>query len=247
MFPPIHTVLLLVLFSVSWEVNAQNSIPDVRSYVTDQTGTLSITNIASLESSLREFDRTTSTQIVVVLVSSTEGMSVEEAAFEMARRKGIGQKGKNNGVLLYVAKADRKVRIEVGYGLEGVLPDILAGRIIRNEIVPRFREGNYYAGITAGADAIMKAARNEYVAEATEDKSTSSVAILIFFMVLLLLFLMSGIRRRRHGFLGGMGLPLPGPWIGGSGRGGWHGGGFGGGGFRGGGGSFGGGGASGSW
>ncbi len=234
---------------LSWETSAQNALPDVRAYVTDETGTLSAGEIKSLEATLKEFDRTTSTQLVVVIIASTGGTPVEKVAFEVARGRGIGQKDKNNGALLFIAKNDRKVRIEVGYGLEGVLPDILAGRIIRNEIVPRFREGNYYGGIVAGVDAIMKATRNEYTADPSEEDSPPPVGMLVIFMILLFVFLMSGIRRRRHGLLGGMGLPMPGPWIGGSGRRGWSsgGGGFGGGGFSGGGGSFGGGGASGSW
>ncbi|HMK38496.1 MAG TPA: TPM domain-containing protein, partial [Bacteroidota bacterium] len=151
----------------------------------------------------------------------------------------IGRKGKDNGVLLVVARNDRKARIEVGYGLEGVLPDALAGQIIRHEIGPHFRQGDY-CGLRAGVEAIMSATKNEYQAEPSSRGGRSSSTRLIFALVFVA-FMVIRLARRRHGiFLGG------GPWIGG-GWGSGSGGGFGGGGFGGGGGSFGGGGASGSW
>lgn len=218
-------------------------VPVLKARVTDMTGTLSGEEIRSLERQLQVFEESTSTQIVAVVLPTIEDQAIEEVAYKIAKENGIGQKGKNNGILLLVAKADRKIRIEVGYGLEGVFPDILAGRIIRNEIVPHFRTGNYYEGIHAGLGAIMLATRNEYKANPDDNESSPPGAIGVVFFLLVVLFMINGMRRRRNGMLLGGGPFLPGSWGGSGGHGGWGGGG----GFSGGGGSFGGGGASGSW
>ncbi len=134
-------------------------------YATDLTNSLSNTDLSALESKLAAFDRATSTQVVVLMIPSLESGSLEEASHRIAEENGIGRKEKNNGALLFIAKDDRKIRIEVGYGLEGVLTDALCGLIIRNEIVPRFRQGEFFGGINAGVDAIFAATRNEYSAE----------------------------------------------------------------------------------
>ena len=136
--------------------------PDGR--VTDKTGTLSGGEIAALEQKLATFERETTNQIAVLLIPSLAGDSLEDYSIRLAEKWKIGQKGKNNGAILLVVKNDRKLRIEVGYGLEGALPDALAGSIIRNEIAPRFKEGQFYGGIDAGVTAIMAATKGEYKA-----------------------------------------------------------------------------------
>jgi uncharacterized protein len=210
-------------------------------YVTDQTTSLSGGELAVLERKLSDFYKTTSTQVVVVIVPTIESGSIEEASLRIAEENGIGQKGKNNGVLLLVAKGDRKIRIEVGYGLEGVLTDIVSGQIIRREIAPQFRQGRFFEGINAGVDAIILATKNEYASD-RGDRSGSGIKLLPIILICIFFIVFSRIRRQR--FVGG-GVPpifFPGGGMG-RGSGGWGGGG----GFSGGGGSFGGGGSSGSW
>jgi uncharacterized protein len=233
--------------------------PRVSTYATDQTGTLNASELADLNSSLKAFDDSTSTQIVVLMVATTGDYAVEEAALKVAELNQIGRKGKDNGILLFVAKDDRAVRIEVGYGLEGVLPDILAGQIIRNEIFPGFRKGDYAGGIRAGVDAIMRATRNEYKAEPRKKGKSGNTGLFVIAAIIILIILV--MNRRGGGPTSGAGPTsrrLGGPLIffppgrSWGGRGGSWGGGFGGfggggGGFSGGGGSFGGGGASGHW
>ncbi len=233
-----------LLLGLAGKIGAQEAkVPKLFQRVTDFTYTLSPAEVEELERSLARFEDTTSNQIVVVMVATLGGESIEDFALRTAEVNGIGQKQKDNGVLLLIAKDDRQIRIEVGYGLEGVLPDGLCGQIIRREIVPKFRAGDYAAGIRAGVDAIMRATQNEYKAEPEDmDADWSWLVPFIFFG--LFVFLASRNARRGHRFMRGGRLPVfyPGGW-GGGGRSG--GGGFGG--FSGGGGSFGGGGASGRW
>ena len=213
--------------------------------VTDQTRTLSPDEIAALERKLSTFEQETTNQIAVLLIPSLEGDSLEDYSIRLAEKWKIGQKEKNNGAILLIVKDDRKIRVEVGYGLEGALPDALSGAIIRNEIAPRFKAGQFYQGIEAGIDAIMAATKGEY--KARPEKKSSILAAwlpLLIPLVFLGFFVWLASRgRRRHYHSGGSG-----GWASG---GGFFGGGFSGGdsggGFSGGGGSFGGGGASGSW
>lgn len=222
------------------QVQAQEAkIPLVTERVTDFTNTLTPDEIRELESSLARFEDTTSTQIVVVMLPTIGGESIEDFALRTAEANRIGRKGKDNGVLLLIAKEDRQVRIDVGYGLEGVLPDGLCGQIIRREIVPHFREGEYFAGIKAGVDAIMRAAQDEYQAEPESDEVYLTWLVPILFFALWGVLFAYDTRRGRRLMRGGR-LPV---FYGG----GWGGSGGGGGGFSGGGGSFGGGGASGKW
>ncbi len=223
-------------------LQAQDSaVPVLKHYATDLSGTLSADQVSQLDQELSSFDKTTSTQVVLLMVSSLNGEDLEEYSLRVAEANQIGRKGKDNGALLLVALSDRKARIEVGYGLEGSLPDALAGQIIRKEITPRFREGDYYGGLRAGVEAIMAATKDEYKADPSTSQGGRRFPPVLFAVVAIAFLILRLTRRRRGIFLGG------GPWIGG-GWGGGSGGGFGGGGgFSGGGGSFGGGGASGGW
>jgi uncharacterized protein len=220
----------------------KTNIPELHDYVTDLTGTLSSADIASLGSQLRQFEDSTSSQIVVVVLPTIGQDVLEEVSLKIVEANKVGQKKKDNGALLLVVKNDRLLRIEVGYGLEGALTDALCAQIIRHEITPRFREGDYAGGISAGVDAIMKATRHEYAAEpGTRSKKRETSFPWIVFIVILVIVVSR--MRRRSRFFGGGFPPFGGGWGGGGGIGG----GFGGGGFSGGGGSFGGGGSSGSW
>lgn len=234
--------------------------------VNDRANMLSADQVATLEQKLVDYDNKTSTQITIVSIKSLGNYDVSDYAIELFNRWQIGQKGKNNGVLILTSLEDRKGWIVVGYGLEGVLTDALTGRIYRNEIVPQFRDGNYYEGFSRAADAIIAATKGEYTNDKKPKKDRDGLPAGVIVLIILIIVaaivkggsggsgggtFMSGRGRRSDwdGFGGG----LLGGIIGSSlGRGGWGGGssgGFGGGGGFGGfgGGSSGGGGAGGSW
>ncbi len=235
-------ILLLVLLV---SPAAALDTPDAVGYVTDNAGILSQTTRLKLEQFLREFEKSDSTQIVVLTIPTLEGEALEEYSLRVLENWQLGQKGLDNGALLLIAKAERKIRIEVGYGLEGKLTDLLAGRIIDNEISPRFKQGDFDGGVVAGVVGMAEAVRGEYTGSgrvASQKKKSNPFGFLfpLLFFGAPLLARLGGRRRgyRRSGFYVG------GPFIGGGGFGG---GGFGGGGFSGGGGGGGGGGASGGW
>ncbi len=236
-------ITLILCFILVSGIIAQPKIPEIRRYVNDLTGTLSAREADNLEKSLRQFDRESSTQIVVLMINSLEGYPIEMYAIDAAEKNKIGAKGKDNGILLLIAKADKKMRIEVGYGLEGALPDAMASSIIRNELAPYFKRGEYYNGIISGLRAIVQAVNGEYVNERKEDRREKKKGYgFIFYIIMFIVF--SLFSRGRGGGLGA--LLLMGS-LGGFGGGRSSGGGGGFGGFSGGGGGFGGGGASGGW
>jgi uncharacterized protein len=212
-------------------------IPPATGYVNDRAEIISSGAEQKLERFLKGFRQSDSTQIVVLTIDSLEGEALDGYAIRVAESWGIGQEGKDNGALLLIAKEERKVRIEVGYGLEGRLTDLLSGRIIDNEITPRFKAGDFDGGVIAGVAAMAEAVRGEYQGTASarkKERNPLGLLALLLFLGPGLMFLGGGprSRRSRHYRHGGL-------WIGG--------GGFGGGGFSGGGGGFGGGGASGGW
>jgi uncharacterized protein len=227
----------------------------IEHYVTDETGTLTSSQMNSLETKLSNFEKETSNQVVVYIIGSLGSESLEETSYEIAEKNRVGQKGKDNGVLLFIVMNDRKLRIEVGYGLEGALPDALAGQIIRKEITPYFKQGKYYEGIDAGVDAIIAATKGEYKQDKKYAKKKNDfgvgicgipIAILSIFGFFGFYIIGSILRRifggkstgRRSGWWNSGGWTSGGSsWSSGSSFGG----------FSGGGGSFGGGGASGSW
>lgn len=232
-----------------------------RQYVVDETNTLTASQLSELNSKLRNEDKTSSNQIIVYIIPSLDGESLEDVSIRLAEKNKIGKKDRNNGVLMLIVKDDRKLRIEVGYGLEGVLTDARSSSIIRNEITPAFKSGNYYEGINKGVDAIIATIKGEYTADKTSSDDNSIgccfgvpiFIIVIFgfiFFIILSSFLKSIFGAGRNVYAGKKGWNNSG-WWGGGGFGGGSSsgssGGFGGGGFSGGGGSFGGGGASGSW
>lgn len=242
--------MLMLFIGIS---SAQTQIPILKNYANDFTNSLNSSELYTLNSKLKLFDDSTSNQIVFLMINSLDGYPIESYCYETAAKNQIGSKKNNNGVLFFVAKDDRKLRIEVGYGLEGPLPDALASSILRNEVRPYFKSGDYFAGVDAGLDAIIKATKGEYKGERKGGKEKS---VGFSFLFLIILFIVISLIGRRGGRGGGGGLlPLLILSSLGSGRsrGGWgDSGGFGGsgggfGGFSGGGGGFGGGGASGSW
>ncbi|MET3881119.1 uncharacterized protein ABIE54_000008 [Chitinophagaceae bacterium OAS944] len=265
----LRVLLLSLSLFVSFLAVAQNipARPNPPRLVNDFANVLSPQEEQQLEQQLVAYDDSTSNQIAIVLVNTLNDYPIEEYATKLFRDWGVGNKKNNNGVVILAAIEDRKLRIEVGYGLEGAIPDIIANHIIENDIKPNFRSGDYYQGLSNAAASIIKAAAGEYKAPANYRKkkgggSALPFGFLVFIIILIAIFggrnrgggggFMS---RRGSGWLGPfilgnmMGRGSSGGWGGDSGwgsGGGWSGGG--GGGFGGfGGGSSGGGGASGSW
>lgn len=151
-------------------------VPPLKGRVNDTAGLLSPGTAALLESLLKTHEDSTSNQVALLTIASLEGEALEGFSMRVAEAWKLGQAKKDNGVLLLVARDDRQVRIEVGGGLEGVLPDITCGRIIRNEIVPRFREGDYDGGVLHGTGAILAAIGGVYPAEAPAEGGGSGGA-----------------------------------------------------------------------
>jgi uncharacterized protein len=236
----------LLVVSASY---AQPEVPQLKYWANDFTGTLSSSQVSTLNNELKTFQDTTSNQVVFLMIPTLNNYPLDYYSMDVAEKNKIGTKEHDNGILFLVVKNDRKMRIEVGYGLEGALPDALASSIIRNVIKPYFSNGRYYQGAKAGLDAIISAVKGEYTAikgPKNEKKKTpiGTILMIIFFIIM---FFLRGGRRGLGGFIfyGGMlgGLGGLGGRSGGGGS--FGGGGFGG--FSGGGGSFGGGGASGGW
>ncbi len=250
-------LLFLTLFAQAQIEKALPELPSPPKLVVDFTGTLTADQKDALERKLVAYDDSTSNQVAVVIVATTGDYDIAEFSFALGRKWGIGNKEKNNGVLLLIAKDDRKVFIAPGYGLEGAIPDITAKQIVENIIVPNFKGSDFYGGIDQGTDAIISAAAGEFKADpgyANRGKKKGfPLGVIIFILVIVILMSRGGggggsFMSRR----GSRNISRPNifwfPPIGGGGGGGFGGGGGGGGGFGGfGGGSFGGGGAGGSW
>jgi uncharacterized protein len=242
---------------------AQNFPAKSNTLVTDYTNTLSASDKQKLENKLVAFSDSTSTQIAVVLIKSIGDYDINEYGVALGRKWGIGEKGKNNGILVLVAINDRKMTIQTGYGEEGALPDVITQQIRVNDINPRFKSGDYYGGLDVGTDDIIKYTKGEYKADKKAEKPQSSTGSVIPFIVIVIVILILVFRNRGGGgqVIGSRGGASPFWWflagsmLGGSDRsGGWGGfsggggGDSGGGGFGGfGGGDFGGGGSGGSW
>lgn len=239
---------------------ADPTFPALSGRVVDQAQILLPNTEAELTGKLAALEAETGDQFVVVTLDSLQGLEIEDYGYRLGRAWGIGSAANDNGVLLIVAPNDRKVRLEVGYGLEPVLTDALSNQIIQTEILPPFREGGYARGIGAGVDAVMTQLRldpAEAQARAAAAAPTPAEAPLIpgLIVALIFLFLFLSLLRGlgRKGRLSGRGIDPVLVWGAAEilshavrGRSG-GGSGFGGGGFSGGGGSFGGGGASGGW
>ncbi|GAB3575931.1 TPM domain-containing protein [Hymenobacter daeguensis] len=262
---PWWAVLLVLLGLFAALSSAAQNIPprpDPPHLVNDLAGMMQAGEAAQLERKLVAYNDSTSSQIAVVTVPTLDGDDIADYAQQLYEKWGIGQKGKNNGILVLVAQQEHTARIQTGYGLEGAVPDAIAKRIISNTLVPAFRQNQYYAGLDRATDQLILLAKGEYKVDPSDvrqprsrDRSGSGIPFWVIIGVMVLIFIMlrnrggGGGGRRNRGFGGGFVPPIIfGGGFGGGGGGGWGGGGGGGGGFGGfGGGSSGGGGASGSW
>ena len=206
---------LIFIFAVLFLVVAIGSssaldVPKLEGYVNDYAGMISPEVKARLESELAAFEKSDSTQVVILTVPSLEGVPIEDYGIRVAEAWKIGQKGRDNGAIFIVSKQDRKMRIEVGRGLEGKLTDLMAGRIIDLAVKPRFSRGDYNGGFIAGIAAIIDATRGEFKAEPvkrrTKRGSSSLFTFLIFAAVAVVVL---GSMSRPLGAIGGaVGLPL---------------------------------------
>lgn len=201
------TLPALSLLLFGYGAFAQIAVPPLRAPVTDLTQTLTPEQVATLDRQLRAFEAAKGSQIAVLIVPTTQPETIEQYSIRVAEEWKLGRRGVNDGVLLLVAKQDRAVRIEVGYGLEGALPDVIANRITDQVITPRFRAGDFFGGLSEGVTRIVatiegeplpEPARGERGMRRGSDGIGSALPLL-----LLLVFVGSGILRRALGSFGG--------------------------------------------
>lgn len=244
--------LLLLLPAVVW-AQSTPEFPALTGRVVDRAEMLSPEAEARLVQMLQAHEQASTEQLVVVTLPELQGLPIEDFGYQLGRHWGIGQEGEDNGALLIVARDERKVRIEAGYGLEGRLTDAESSFIINRIITPAFRQGDFQAGIVNGAATMIQVLGGQPMAvaqgrqPAVQEKPNPGLVGLLFLLMWVVVFFI-GSRGGRGGRGGAalVGAALLGATMGGRG-GGFGGGGFGGGGFGGGGGGFGGGGASGGW
>ena len=197
-------ISLLLLFGSG--ALADVAVPPLRSPVTDLTGTLTSEQSATLEQQLRAFEAKQGSQIAVLIVPTTQPETIEQYGIRVAEAWKLGRRGVNDGALLLIAKDDRAVRIEVGYGLEGVLPDVLANRIVEQVIVPRFRSGDFFGGISEAITRMIALVEGEPLPEPTNSQRSAPGADglgSVMPVLLLLVFVGGGILRRILGRFGG--------------------------------------------
>ncbi|MDK9717802.1 MAG: TPM domain-containing protein [Trichlorobacter sp.] len=208
-------LLFIILLTSLTQTAAALEAPPLKGRINDYAGMLSPTAARSLEQKLAAFERETTNQVVLLTIPSLEGDVIESFAIRVADAWKIGQKDKSNGVILILAKKERKIRIEVGTGLQGVLPDITAGQIIRNVIAPGLRSGNPDQAVSAGLGAIIDATKGEFKATPTDKKATrkkKSSGYGLFIVLLLagiVITAVAGSSSRTAGVLaGGVSLPV---------------------------------------
>ena len=254
-------LLLVALAFLPALAQTAPSFPALSGRVVDAANVLKPEDRAAIEAKLKAHEDKTTDQIVVATIPSLGGFAVEDYANRLFRAWRLGQKDKNNGVLFLVAPSERKVRIEVGYGLEGALTDALSKVIVATAVAPRFKAGDFAGGIDSGIDgirAVLTGDAEEWQrrARVRPDEGTPIDPVMVLVIVIILIYILTrlmgggGGPNRYHRTRGGRWIPVPVPIPSGGGwGGGWSGGGGwgGGGGFSGGGGSSGGGGASGDW
>ncbi|MBM3162429.1 MAG: TPM domain-containing protein [Chlorobi bacterium] len=227
----------MLAYLLSFSAASALEVPHLSGRVNDYAGMISPGTEAELEARLADLEKNESTQVVILTVLSLQGKPIEDFSIKVAEAWKTGWKGVDNGVLFVVSREDRKMRIEVGYGLEGRLTDLVAGRIVDNEVSPLFKAGRFDEGFRRGVESILLAVHGEYKEKPRAEENGSPSLFLVLLIVLFIYFLSQTTRGSGGG----------GPIIYGGGPGGGSSGGGFDGGFSGGGGGFGGGGASGDW
>jgi uncharacterized protein len=212
-----NLLLVLVLLIFTLCPAAALDVPKLQGRVNDLAGLISRGTEAELESRMAELESSDSTQLVILTITSLEGEVLEEYSIRVAEEWGIGQKGYDNGALLLVSKNDRSVRLEVGYGLEGSLTDLLAGRIIDNEILPNFSAGRFDAGFLKGVEAVTAAVKGEYKAEAKASSRVGSVrsgrSLMPFFIIFIVVAMIGSKKRIFGGLAGAVLVPVIGVFV----------------------------------
>lgn len=208
-------LFFIIYFSLSVVGLWAQDIPEPMSpkrLVNDYVGMLNATERETLEQKLRVYNDTTSSQITVVVVKTTGDYPAGDYAFELGRRWGVGQKDKDNGLVLLWATQDRKIFIATGRGLEGAIPDVIAKRIIREVITPEFKTEMYYRGLDRGTDEIIKYASGEYKAEPSSGDGDMPLGVIIFLVIVFIIIIVIFSRSNRGGG-GGIGNRGGGGWI----------------------------------
>ena len=244
-------LLFLLLPFRSWSQDIPEKPVPAR-FVNDFAQLLSESEVATLEKKLENYQDTTSNQVVIVTTNSLNNYDIESYSYAISKSWGIGQKEKNNGVLITIAPNERKMRIEVGYGLEGAIPDAVCKHIIREKMRPYFKKNLYFEGLDSATSNVIKYASGEYKAEELNEKQPKYIWLVVFIIIILLISFISKYNRTKNSAIGrdldfwtilalmsmsNKGSSRGGGWRNGQDSGGWD---FGGG-------SFGGGGASGDW
>jgi uncharacterized protein len=201
-------LILLLLFRpfVAYTLD----VPRLQGYVNDYAEMISPSARSKIEEKLRAFEQSDSTQVVILTIPSLEGENIEELGIKVAEAWKIGQQGKDNGVLFIVSKQERKIRIEVGRGLEGNLTDLMAGRIIDQVIKPRFKQGDYDGGFIAGVTALIEGTRGEFKAEqgpAQRRQKGFPPFLTIFIFLGIFILILGSFSRILGGISGALGLP----------------------------------------
>lgn len=191
-------------------------VPNHKGRVTDLAGMLKSDQVAQLVKKLEQYEQETSTQIAILTISSLEGDDLEGFSMRVTEKWKVGQKGKDNGILILVALNDRKMRIEVGRGLEGVITDLIAGRIVDGVMKPAFKEQSYYKGLDDAINALVLAAKGEFVAESVK-KGESSDEEFFFLLIYGIIFFIAGVAGFLHfiagGAVGGIGAYFATSWL----------------------------------
>ncbi len=204
-------LLLAIFFFLCLPLSAHGlEVPRLQGYVNDYARMISPPAKSKIEETLRAFEQSDSTQIVILTIPSLEGENIEEFGIKVGETWKIGQKGKDNGILFIVSKQERKTRIEVGYGLEGKLTDLTAGRIVDRIINPRFKQGDFDGGFIAGVSSLIDATRGEFRAErrpARPGQRSISPFLSIFLFFAIFTLIMGSVSRVLGGVIGAIGLP----------------------------------------
>lgn len=203
-------LLLIALLGAVWGSSAEVAVPPLTAHVIDQTSTLTAEQQAALEQQLRAFEARKGSQIAVLLVATTAPETIEQYAMRVVEQWKLGRQQVDDGLLLIIAKADRTLRIEVGYGLEGVLNDATSKRIISEVITPRFKQGDFYGGISAGIDQMIRLIDGEALPAPKKRPANGIAALQNSLPLLLIATLMAG------GLLRALLGPLPGALVGGT-------------------------------
>lgn len=210
-----HALLLMVIVAVSLmvaqTVTAEIPVPALKGRVNDYAGLLTSATARNLEAKLASIEQSDSTQMAVLTINSLEGEAIEQFSIRVAEEWKIGQKDTDNGALLVVSRQDRKIRIEVGYGLEGRLTDLVSGQIIRNVIVPEFKRGQFDQGIASGVDAMIAVVKGEYTAAQSKQRRSGSRSQGPLFAIIAFIFLVSQLGRANKGLgaaAGGVMMPI---------------------------------------